>query len=320
MNNPVGVSIIIPTCRSGRHSMAPLESVCRSAARLPTSEREVILCVDRPVEPNDPLYTLSERFPFVKVISNPGTKGAPGARMSALAVARYDALLFTDDDCLVPADWADRLLKRVFQYGIVTGGVTSSSDQIYSKFEKTIDRYRLRARDTHGATKFVSFPNMGILRSLLPAVPFDSDFKRNADDMDFGCRIRLNGFRIHADETLTVQTEYPKNLVEIIRRKLRHAEGISYVHRRLGEAAWKRLEFGTHSEIFRRWIQISLKAPFDPHEKLLFMLVNLTYVFGLIYYYRKLRSVSMEQISNLKTRLPASHTLLDASHQSCANL
>ena len=50
------------------------------------------------------------------------------------------------------------------------------------------------------------------------------------------------------------------------------------------------------------------------------MMINLTYVLGLIYYYRKLRSTLAEDVSNLKTNPPVSHSPMEEIRLTSASL
>jgi hypothetical protein len=166
---------------------------------------------------------------------------------------------------------------------------------LYSRLEELIDRYRAQAKASDGSPKFVSFPNLGIRRDLLPSVPFDQVAGIYGNDMDIGCRIRLMGTPIHIAQDLVVKTRYPKTLGHVLRRKLVHAEGIAYVQRRLGPERWRKLEIGTHAEILARWTRISLQAPIRFWEKPVYLLMNLTYALGLIYYFM-VRFRDVEQI------------------------
>jgi len=301
MSKSFGLSVIIPTCRTEEHLLDSLRSVCISVQNCTEINKEVVLCVDRPIQQNDPLLRLQNEFPFIVLFENTTSQGAAFARNLAIEKSKYHYLLFTDDDCWVPIDWVDYMFTQVKQYGVVTGGVCSHSDSfsVYAKLEQQIDYYRLYACDGEGHTKFISFPNTAIRRDLLPLVPFDTRFRLNADDMDLGCRLRLGGKKIKAEKNLFVKTYYPKKLKETLIRKIRHAKGIAYVCRRLGKDSMNKLEFGARAEIILRWIKISLGSPFRLHERLLFLLMNMTYCFGFIFYYQIYKNIEKENARNI---------------------
>lgn len=304
-----GVSIVVPTCRTSAFSTRCLDRLCASAERW-RGRKELILGVDRELRRDDPLLQLRDRYPFVRLIRNHGLSGAPRARMVALRHSRFDIVVFTDDDCLVPPDWIRRMVDGARRFGVFTGPVAAAdpSDVLEGlsefdgdfelspefenlwRMEEIIDRYRLEAVDSAGRTRYLSFPHLSIRRELLPPVAFDSLFSLSADDMDLGYRLRLNTREIHADRDGTpVRTAYPLTLRAALARKVRHARGIAYVHRRLGGTRLRRLEPGSFPRILFRWIRISLGAPLSRKERSLFLLLNLTYCFALGWYLWRLR-------------------------------
>ncbi len=300
----VGASVLVPVSRQSRFMEESLESICRSVEKF-SGAKELVLCQDVSVSNNANLKIygflerLSKNFSFVRLIQNPGATGMRPTRIHAIQSAKYETLIFTDDDCVVELEWVTQIYERVQKLGVVTGPIESierghPKEGVYSRLESLIDQYRAHARTRGGMAKFVSFPNLGIQKNLLPETPFDSSSSLYGNDMDLGCRLRVRGVQIHVAEDLVVRTEYPKSLIHVLRRKLAHAQGIAYVQRRMGPKRWKELEIGTHGKILKRWVGISLCAPVPLREKLVFLVMNMTYCLGLMFYFHvMLRSVPM---------------------------
>lgn len=293
MRSP-SVSVIIPVCRSGGLVFQHLRTVARSLAAY-DGQKELILCFDRDLGPNDQIQSLAELVPELVLFQahSSGNLGAPANRLRGIHAARHEILLFTDDDCEVPISWVSSLAKTTASKGAMTGLVKGTLTHgrlasIYTRLEEIIDRYRVEARDEGGSAKFISFPCFGIRRELMPSIPYDVDFTDNVDDFDLACRLRLAGLRIALEPSIVVQTDYPHTLGKVLKRKLRHARGISHnflsIIARHGKPAWDSLEIGNHHEIIRRWARISLRASVPLHERFIFLVMNLTYAIGLAYY------------------------------------
>jgi cellulose synthase/poly-beta-1,6-N-acetylglucosamine synthase-like glycosyltransferase len=283
INRP-GVSLLIPSIRNEINLRESLETICISTEAFPL-DKEIILAVDREILATDPYYELAKKYPFIKIIVNTDSKGGPFARRQALLASQYRTLIFADDDCWVPKDWVSRLYALVQIHGVVTGLVQGRSNNLIDRCEALIDRYRIAAKDSGGHAKFLSFPNFGIHRELLPENPFDAQFRYNLGSLDLGNQLRLQGWNIFADPTLVIFTEYPKTFAEAVSRKFRHARGIAFVHHRLGHEAWTKLEMGSHALILWRWTKISFTAPLKFSDRCFFFILNMCYAVPLMTYY-----------------------------------
>lgn len=279
-----GVSLIIPSIRNETNLRESLETICLSTQAF-SLDKEIIITVDRAILPTDPYHELAQKYPFVKIIVNTSSKGGPFARQQALLASQYRTLIFTDDDCWVPLDWVSKLYALVQSHGVVTGLVQGRGNGVIDRCEALIDRYRIAAKDSGGHAKFLSFPNFGIQRELLPETPFEAKFRYNLGSLDLGNQLRLQGRNIYADPDLVIYTQYPKTLAEAVSRKFRHARGISFVHHRLGHEAWTKLEMGSHALILWRWTKISFTAPLKFSDRCFFFLLNMCYALPLMTYY-----------------------------------
>lgn len=238
------------------------------------------------------MFEIIEKFPFVDVFYNPNPQGSAYVRFLGISKAKYNVLLFTDDDCIVPINWVEKLYRGVVENGIVTGNLKSIEKfKIISLFEQYIDYIRIRALDSNKNIKFISFSNFGLKYNLLPLVPFDTCSVNTTEDFDLGCRLRLNNKKICFDEQIILEVCYPITLIQIIRRKIKHAKGIAYLEMRYGKKNWDSLEIGTKKELIKRWTNISFSAPFSLSSKCLFYIVNMTFCFSLCYYSKKFKNV-----------------------------
>lgn len=266
------VSVIV-AWGPGRDITDTLDSL-RHAARIFDGAVEIVLVCDRP----DGGASCTADHPVRKVQTGGGA-GSALARLRGIEAAGGSILLFTDDDTLVPNGWIVDTVAAVRRYGTCTGAIHRRDDGFWARCDERIDAYRVAARDSAGAAKFVSFPNLGLRRELLPTPPFEPSTDNLADDSELACRLRLSGVPIHSDPAIAVSASYPINYWEFLRRKIRHGRGLGQLRARLGRAAWHRLELGSVPLLFWRWIRLSgeITAGGSMRERALGLLANLAY-------------------------------------------
>ncbi len=238
---PVNVSIIVCTrnrARSLERTLAALAALC-----VPDDVVCELLVVDNG-STDDTSAVLSavgatfENMRF-QALSEP-QKGKSRALNRALATARGDVLLFTDDDVIPPADWIDGMCAPILQSkaDAVAGGlklglqVNALGLGAAQRSWLATTEYCQRAHDPPliGA-------NMAIARRVLDTVPwFDPEVGPgaigHAEDTLFWLQVRAAGFRIVA--RYDVVAEHNPDPARTSRRALsqlavKHGEFAAYV-------------------------------------------------------------------------------------------
>lgn len=293
------VSVIIPTARNNSLVISSIRSVCESLNNF-RGNKELILCLNRPISQKDKLLNNLTQYKFIKVFIDEKPQGSVYVRELGIKKARFRVLLFTDDDSIVEPTWVNRMYKNVIRHGACAGNIEAlDKTNLICKFEEYIDYYRIRASDSKGNVKFISFPNFGIKKTLLPSKLFFTCPQNTVEDIDLACRLRLNKINITLNENLFVKTAYPDRLSSVIKRKLKHAKGIAFLGRKYGRETWWRLEIGSNRNIIQRWVLMSFKAPFSFYERCLFLIINLIYCLGLFYFSFTFRNIQEERIKNV---------------------
>lgn len=295
-----GVSVIIPTIRTNRLAFESIQSVIISLNNFKNKKKELILCADRKLQKADMLLLFAKKYPFIKVIAGKRKTWSAYARNLGINKAKYAVLLFTDDDCLVPKNWVKTLSNDVIKKGICAGVLKAKdSKNLISKLEERIDFHRIQSRDHTGNIKWLSFPNLGIRKDLLPPTPFCLNKNNTVEDMSLACRLRLNGHEISLNNKIIVKVEYPKNIKDVISRKIKHARGMAFLHRRLTSAMKEKLKIETNIQTTLRWLNCSFKENLKIGEKILFLLINMTYCVVLFYFdkvFSKVRHLSNREV------------------------
>jgi len=289
MKNADGVSVVIPTARTNCQILDNLSSVAQALDNF-DGLKELILAADRHVSATDFLRVFAQKHSFVRILEGKAGKGSARTRLEALKETKHSIILFTDDDCVVPSDWVARMYQVVMRYGSVTGNLSAlHSENPYSQVDAYVDQLRIRTMENDGA-KYISFPNFGIKRNLLPEVPFRPSALNTTEDIDLACRLRLAKVLIRFEESITVRTEYPMTLAGLMKRKVKHARGVAFLRANLNDEERNSLGLNeTPWKMLLRWSKATLRAPLKLSQRLCMLLANAVYCSVLGYYDTKFR-------------------------------
>jgi glycosyltransferase involved in cell wall biosynthesis len=183
----VSASIVIPTTMR-RETVAPVvEAALRSVAALPGAE--IIVVANGPSDGRRPLEI---RSPSLRVLECQVPRTA-AARNLGLREAANEAIIFTDDDCLISAEWVERVARRLHggEASVATplkmrrdGPVTSFLD-----YQRIFDPRPIDTDTVH----FAIGASIAIRRDLIPG-GFDEDLTAG-DDVLFGASLLDAGIR-----------------------------------------------------------------------------------------------------------------------------
>ena len=201
----MNVSVVVPTRRRPRQLAATVESILSN----PGDDWELIV-VDQggTVDSEQALIDAGLLADHRLRYHSQSSRGACRARNYGLALASGDLLIFTDDDCIVPADWIDGV-KRWFvdvpDLAVLFGAVKAppSSDGWIAQFEPVVEgvvalrpRNVIRSLGLAGnmAVRRQAFDRIGAFDELLGAGAVFAP----SDDTDYGYRALRLGLKVVA--------------------------------------------------------------------------------------------------------------------------
>jgi hypothetical protein len=220
----MSLTIAIPTKLENPMVRASVEAAVASAAQA-SPDAEVLVVANGPA--SDEVLTRIGA-PSLRVIRQ-DRLSAPAARNGALAEARYDTVLLTDDDCLVPPGWCADLAAALTAPEVAavaapvkvraTGGLTG-----YLRYQRTFDAPPV---DAHTA-RYPVLCCAGLRRDRLGAAAWinDVDLPEGADDTELGYTLAEAGYVVRfAGETAPVEHVIADEMEQVTARFWAYGRG-----------------------------------------------------------------------------------------------
>lgn len=234
-------SVIVPTYERPETLGATVESVLDQSV----TDYEVVVVDDGSEDPDQ--HRVLERLASndrVTVLESSENAGPAAARNRGWRVASADTVLFTDDDCLVPNDWVERLTDG-FEPGIgaVGGPLLPTPGELERSAFARLHRHRnevvydLPAGEAVGdeTLPMSGTANVAYRREALQAVGgFDESFPTAAgEDADLQKRVVDAGYRM---KYVPVEVEHNVHYdwEAFVSRSKRHGAGTYYYRRKHG--------------------------------------------------------------------------------------
>lgn len=229
----MSVSVVIPSTLASGTLRRSVESAVASAAAC-GDHSEVILVANGP-GPDSAVPRIDS--PLFRVVRQ-SRASAPGARNAGIDTARNDAVLFTDDDCLVPPSWCSDLGRALAVEATVA--VAAPVDvEVHGPVTAFLQHQRAfdaPAVDLEGV-RYPVGANFGVRRDRLPSgLRFDDiRFNNASEDSDFGYRMRDAGHAIWwLGESTPVRHMIPDRLDQVTERFERYGRGNARLSRQPG--------------------------------------------------------------------------------------
>ncbi len=198
---PASVSVVIPAYQGSRTIRACLHGLQQQRG---LEEAEVIVVES---SGDGTAEIIKREFLSVTVLREPTRLSAGAARNSGASLARGEFLLFIDQDCVAPPDWAQRLVSHLQRPGVdAVGGSIGIADPdnlsgAATYFLEFLHHFPHLPPPRHGHP-FLLGCNLGVRREVMAAVSFPD--RTLAEDVLFCERLRRAGFGVMYDPGVTV--------------------------------------------------------------------------------------------------------------------
>jgi GT2 family glycosyltransferase len=238
----VDISIVIPAFFGARTIAACIESVERAAA----GRRCEIIVVESSGDATEAI--VRQRFPDVAVLRPDTRLSAGAARNHGAAAAVGRLVFFVDQDCVVPADWIERLERHLEDPRVgAAGGSVGINDPsnlsgcgvYFLEFLYHFPRKAPPDRDRN----FLVGCNSAYRAEALRSVRFPD--RTLAEDVLLSHELRANGFVVVYDPAIEVRHNNRQGWAEFFR-----------YNRKMGHAAAQ-----YHGVLQRSWVKPFLAVP-----------------------------------------------------------
>lgn len=231
-------SVVIPTYRRPKTLRETVEAVCDQTV----SDFEVIVVDDgsNTDEQDAVLDEIQRRHGRVRVLRQENA-GPAAARNRGWRAAESDTILFTDDDCLPPREWTERLTEAFEpRVGAVGGTLIPTADAERRSVFARLHRYRneeIYSRPDEPTVGDENLPmggtaNIAYRRETLEAVDgFDTSFPTAAgEDADLQKRVADTGYEMKF-VPVAVEHNDAYDWESFKSRAIRHGKGAFYYKR-----------------------------------------------------------------------------------------
>lgn len=170
----------------------------------------------------------------IRALSRP-QGGAATARNNAIAIARGSILAFTDDDCVVPPDWLERLAHLFGSTGAdaIGGRAVNALPSLYSQVHQDMAAVLYQSQNrTPDRPRFLTTNNFACRREALSRIgPFDTRFTVGGEDRELVLRLQNNGFRVLYAPDLVVRHFHHFTLGSFVGHYVNLGRGSYLLHR-----------------------------------------------------------------------------------------
>ena len=165
------------------------------------------------------------RLPNLRYVKNETNKGLAASRNKGLDIATGDHILFTDDDCLPSAAWAERLSGALKHRPIVSGAVASTATN-FLRLCHNIAQFHavMPGGKPEGYKEFFAGANMAFRRSVFDDLGlFDRDAV-SCEDTEMILRARNKGYRpVFFPDAVVTHMPDRKDLSSVFGYAVKHA-------------------------------------------------------------------------------------------------
>lgn len=218
-------SVIVPTYNSRGAVLRCLEALLHQT--VPSQVMEILVVDDGSTDGTE--HAIRHRFPTVRLFVTPN-RGAREARLFAIAHARGETVLFTDEDCVPQRDWVQRAMEELAGGADILTGRVRHGDRFLDRLTAIADFGDFQLSQPCPTTNF-PFCNVAMPRQTaqdhLARVPL-----RSGSDRVLSWRLHKLGYRIRYNPRMEVRHCPVLDFRALTRRRYRNSH-ISIVAREL---------------------------------------------------------------------------------------
>jgi GT2 family glycosyltransferase len=162
----------------------------------------------------------------IRIVQTEARHGPASARNVGARLATTPFVLFTDDDCLPAAEWAERLVSALSDGAQVAAGRTTSDENALTRASQLIADELMAAAPGEGSLEFAPTLNLGCRREVTDEIPFYEAFGEAAgEDRAWCLQVRMRGLAIVLVAGAVVDHRPNLSLRRFVRQHVRYGRG-----------------------------------------------------------------------------------------------
>ena len=219
-------SVIVPTY----NRLSLLRRTLESLFRQEFSDYEIIVVDDGSTDGTlEYLKGLSEKKKIQYVLQK--NSGPAIARNKGIALSSGSLVAFTDDDCIVPADWLKRYHEKFQQEDVGVVGGSSKTGNLENPFAEVNDiivnflKAEINKRPDN-EVPFLTTNNTAYRKKNLEKVGgFDNRFRFGAEERDLNYRLRQSGDKLVFDSSIIIEHFNNADFSKFLRQQFSQGKG-----------------------------------------------------------------------------------------------
>jgi len=229
------VSVIVPVL----NSEATIRDLLESLIKVDYDEGKLeVIFVDG--GSTDKTREIIEEYPVKLILES--RKGLNLARNVGFKSSQGEILLFTDSDCVVPTDWARRIVRNFEEAGVgcVGGSTSRHKDRFLSRYADdsimpVLRKFKKREvlENVEPPLRYPAGCNMAFRRSAVEEVNgFDEEIHHGFDEDELVERICNAGYRMVLDPETVIEHQYRGAFASFLKRTFNYGRGGALLFKR----------------------------------------------------------------------------------------
>jgi cellulose synthase/poly-beta-1,6-N-acetylglucosamine synthase-like glycosyltransferase len=215
----LAISVVVPT----KNSQRMIEKCLNSLTSQSYSNYEIIIVDGHSV---DDTIKIVSKFPVRIVFEDGGTRAS--ACNVGISHSRGEIVAFTDDDCIVPKGWLEKIAKHFDDPNVAVVGGPGLTPPDSDKWEKTFGAIRtliIKSTNELGPVEQIPGCNSAYRKSALVEIGGFVEDLPTAEETELHFRIMKSDLELVYDSELAVH-HYPRvNLAKFLKQNFRYGVG-----------------------------------------------------------------------------------------------
>lgn len=218
------ISVVIPTYNRINQLKIAVESVLKQSY----PDYEVIVVDDGSTDETHEYLSSIKKDNFIYIKQT--HKGPASARNSGIKNAKGEYIAFTDDDCIIPYDWLDKIKNAIVntQADVIGGFVQNTAKSLFSALSQYITNFFVAfLYKNYKNSSFFTSNNIAYRATSIKKVGcFDERFFiAGGEERLLNYKIIFNGGKVFLSENIFIKHHHHQNFQKFLKQFFNYGRG-----------------------------------------------------------------------------------------------